>query len=565
MQDLIINALPNADIVVPDELIFQGANVTSPSYLAFVSFYNASNTLLRLYNYSGSLNVSLPLTTVTSNLTMTVNTLATANVTTYGNGKAKANALFLNGLIDYPGFFLNTDGFLSADKFLQDSNTYHNYSYVIVVEKALSQYKHALMQLAHPAGMSMLGTFEIENDISDDPVVEGEVSVLPVVSGEVFVNAFDSNYILIGSGFGNTTINSFTQIASANQSTFAVVQEANTASYSVVTKNGLLQVPTLQYTEANDVFTFTANCRSGDEVEFKIFSGTADSVLLSSNYYISNANQSQFLVTTAVLNEVYLLATKNGLLQAPFVDYTLNTVTNIVSFTANCRFGDVVEFRAFTGNVGITGNVTIESTVFTATANQVLFELPDAVGDANNVIVTRNGLLQIPNQQYSLIDEVAVFLASNSRVGDIVECRSFTGFVGSGPGTEFLETANAGDLITFNTNDDSRPQFTKIIEEVVSNNMLIMESNTQYAFFNLVSVSVNSNNITTQDGFFGNVGLTDVVAMNVAGALIYSLVTSVSDSILSTNNTFEANATNLVMLVYPSINNASYVITNRAT
>ncbi len=45
--------------------------------------------------------------------------------------RAKATAVFENGLIRYPGIYLNNDGQPSSDQKLQDDKKYHNYSYVI--------------------------------------------------------------------------------------------------------------------------------------------------------------------------------------------------------------------------------------------------------------------------------------------------------------------------------------------------------------------------------------------------------------------------------------------------
>jgi hypothetical protein len=79
------------------------------------------------------------------------------------NGKARATAEFLSGIIKYPGFWSKSDGFLSWDQYLQDSERYHNFSYEVVVDKALETYRNVIKDIIHPAGMSLLGNYRIND------------------------------------------------------------------------------------------------------------------------------------------------------------------------------------------------------------------------------------------------------------------------------------------------------------------------------------------------------------------------------------------------------------------
>jgi hypothetical protein len=79
----------------------------------------------------------------------------TANVVTsvfYGDGNARATANFENGLIRYPGIYLNTDGQPSADKRLQDGIKYHNFSYVVKSSTDYAKFKKPLNDIVHPLG-----------------------------------------------------------------------------------------------------------------------------------------------------------------------------------------------------------------------------------------------------------------------------------------------------------------------------------------------------------------------------------------------------------------------------
>jgi len=143
------------------QIVYQGANTNTASYIAYVDSYTASNGTLRLYNYNGLINTfsNLVITATSSYPSYNVNVFSILN--TFGDGTAKANAEFLNGIINYDGYYLNTDGFLSADKVLQDSRKYHNFSYVVLTEQSLTEYKSMLMDILHPTGTKMFGKKKI--------------------------------------------------------------------------------------------------------------------------------------------------------------------------------------------------------------------------------------------------------------------------------------------------------------------------------------------------------------------------------------------------------------------
>lgn len=60
-----------------------------------------------------------------------------------------------------PGYFLNTDGFLSADKVLQDGEYYQEFSYVIKASIDIEKYKDIVLKVLHPAGLLMIGNISI--------------------------------------------------------------------------------------------------------------------------------------------------------------------------------------------------------------------------------------------------------------------------------------------------------------------------------------------------------------------------------------------------------------------
>ncbi len=250
VADITINDPTGTLLFDNQEMIYQGANANSITYIANVDSYNATSQVLRVYNYQGLMNPAANLYTKTSNLTVTVNTSNSNYYVTYGNGKAKANAIFLNGLIKYPGFYSTTDGFLSSDMYLQDSNTYHNFSYVIIVEKALREFKNVLMNIVHPAGLSMLATYVVKANMTlpdgDQLNVHNDIYIQPVVAGSINTSAYDAQGNIIGSGTSFTT--------TANVGDLIVYNTADSSRYLQTKQITAVVNDSFIATESNSVF-----------------------------------------------------------------------------------------------------------------------------------------------------------------------------------------------------------------------------------------------------------------------------------------------------------------------
>lgn len=83
------------------------------------------------------------------------------DLTGYGDGTATASAVFLNGIFQYPGYFLNEDGMLSVRRYLQNS-VYNNYSYILRSPVALNNYQDIVNSLLSPVGTNMIGITAIK-------------------------------------------------------------------------------------------------------------------------------------------------------------------------------------------------------------------------------------------------------------------------------------------------------------------------------------------------------------------------------------------------------------------
>ena len=154
VRDLVVTNVSPANIIKNGDLIYQGANVNTAVFKAYVDSITLlesdavqanSKYVLRLYNYSSNTKTNLQLKSTDRALGANIyldlaNTYTTQNVAsgeyiyqngirTYGNGAAVATAKFLNGLIIGTGQYLNDDGFPSSNQILEneDYNNFINY------------------------------------------------------------------------------------------------------------------------------------------------------------------------------------------------------------------------------------------------------------------------------------------------------------------------------------------------------------------------------------------------------------------------------------------------------
>ena len=200
--DMMIDGILESESLVEGERVYQGATLETATFQGIVKTYNRSTRLLRLFNYSGGYRIGVPFTSeggVSFNVDPTTRVPAPnhedantrfsgfVNPMFYGNGKAKGYAEFFQGLIKFNGFYLNTDGFLSSDKKIQDANVYHNYSYVIESEKSLSDYENTMKDIVHPIGMSMLARTISRSELDEDIRTESVVTTIGPQIGTINV------------------------------------------------------------------------------------------------------------------------------------------------------------------------------------------------------------------------------------------------------------------------------------------------------------------------------------------------------------------------------------------
>lgn len=213
--DAIINPILTESPFVETEYIYQGDSLLTSTFKANVKQYNNSTGLLRLYNHSGRIDTTVDLKTgngIFCNVNTSANVPAPAqydptiialglpNPMYYGNGRARAKALFANGLIEFNGFYLNTDGFPSSDKVFQDDTIYHNFSYVVQSEKNLVDFETPIKNIVHPAGMELISKTVLKQEKDQKYFIYPNVSIIMPGNGTEAVTVTNS-YSNVVTGF----------------------------------------------------------------------------------------------------------------------------------------------------------------------------------------------------------------------------------------------------------------------------------------------------------------------------------------------------------------------------
>ena len=181
VQDIVVNNLSNTMPSIGDT-VYQGSTFNTATYVATVNSISSlvQNAIipsslwkLRTYEYSSVPNFILPLKivdkpTISMNLSNQFIPLipdarydSNTGILVYGDGSAKATAIFLDGLTISSGQSLDDTGQPSSFDILQSEN-FNNYTYEISVHKEIDNYRTMLLNMLHPAGMKVLGRYIID-------------------------------------------------------------------------------------------------------------------------------------------------------------------------------------------------------------------------------------------------------------------------------------------------------------------------------------------------------------------------------------------------------------------
>jgi hypothetical protein len=237
--DLVLRDVTPGLLFVANTKIYQGSSNSNFTFSAFVDSFDPDTNFIRIFDYIGTLN--------TSSTLKSDDDLVTANIVSsvfYGDGRAKVSAEFENGLIRYPGLYLNTDGHVSSDKRLQDGFKYHNFSYVINTKQDYETFREPLNQIVHPLGTKtfvnkIVETTDVVTSNVDDiiyleyPIVSTfnvTNSTLNMLSTNSSINVAASvnvgDYVIL-----NSVVSPFGNVASVNTSSNILSDSANNFNF----------------------------------------------------------------------------------------------------------------------------------------------------------------------------------------------------------------------------------------------------------------------------------------------------------------------------------------------
>lgn len=377
VQDIVVSNVYIDNLPQRGDLIYQGSSYSNSTYSATVSeitqLYPFSNTQqslynVRVFNYNALPNYTLPLKINSKSIVLnmsnqypTLNTQATrydsTGVITYGDGSAKANATFMNGLVSSQGQYLDTSGQPSSFDVLQ-SVDYNDYTYQLTLEREIEKYRTTLMNLLHPTGMKVLGRYVMKsNSYMKSTAIDvlNEAHTLPFYTGTA-----GSNVMMYGT-FSDPSSNTvyFNNLAGANLNGF--ISNTNTLSFTTANNEKITsRVKTVDYsnnkiTIADNVWlsfaniaTCTANASSNI---INITSITNSYNIINNGIYSNTAYPLKDIIRAG---DVILVA-NNTQKTVLSVDYTNNRLT-LTSNLANTVNSYISVSRTLTG---LDGNVLI--------------------------------------------------------------------------------------------------------------------------------------------------------------------------------------------------------------
>lgn len=198
--DLTLSNVTSGQVFVANTLVYQGTSNTNTTFTARVDKYYSANNFLRIFDYKGTLNTAAQLISDDNTIYADVSTIQY-----YGDGRAVASAGFENGLIRLPGLYLNSDGHVSSDKKIQDSNRYHGFSYIINTKQDLFRFKNSLNNIVHPIGTKTFVN-RIDNNIED---VENNItsnSIIVITAPDTFNISNGSNNMVCTNTSANVAL-----------------------------------------------------------------------------------------------------------------------------------------------------------------------------------------------------------------------------------------------------------------------------------------------------------------------------------------------------------------------
>ena len=308
--DLVLANVTPGELFVSNTIVYQGTSNSNTTFSCTVDDYDPDNNNIRIFNYKGTLDLTKSL--------KSDDNVVSANVISslfYGDGNAKATAKFENGLIRYPGIYLNTDGQVSADKKMQDGEKYHNFSYVIDTQTDYNKFKKPLADLVHPVGTKTFIT-KIDNN--------EKIVAITNTSSFITITAMQDSYnIANGSNTIITTNTSANLISTVNVGDLIILSNVHRRLQNTV---NVISGSNILFGHANSV-NFIDDLQDGDTIYLSTGNTTTIKEVTNSTYAVLNTTIN-VTSTTATVNLVYSDVARANSINA-------NTIITTTTFRAN--------------------------------------------------------------------------------------------------------------------------------------------------------------------------------------------------------------------------------------
>jgi hypothetical protein len=300
-----------------------------------------------------------------------------------------------SGIIQFPGRYIDTKGFLSWNNKLQDNEYYQEFSYVIRVAELLNKYKEIVKRLLHPAGTKMFADYTIASTAAEIAIetdqaplvtrrsVRERVTVTTTQDAPVnyansnFAEAVSAGTVQAASFIANTRITESITAAATHPATFIAntfasesVTPTHTQNATYVANTFATESVTSTHTQS---VTFTANTRITESVTSN---GSQSATFIANTFASESAtatatHAATFIANTFATESITSAHTQNATYVAnTFANESVTSAhTQNAVYTANTFRTEAVTTTE-SGNATYTAN-TFRTEAVTATSSEV--------------------------------------------------------------------------------------------------------------------------------------------------------------------------------------------------
>jgi len=368
VQDILVSNTSLYNLPQSGDVVYQGPSSNTATYTAnvysitkLVNDNDPTKSLysLRVYDYSSQPNPGLLLNISKKNIHLKLSNTAYASntfypyspefnsngVKNYGDGKAKANASFLDGLVISQGQYIDTSSQPSSYSVLQ-SEDYNNFTYKITVQKEIAKYRDILLNLLHPTGTKLIGRYALKSNNAFNLNITDALYVGKTLQS---YTGFNASGVTMAADFNikSNNIVSFNNLAGANLSTFifAGVTGVVNSTIEIVNQNGAnVKAEVIAVDNANSNIKISSNVWLTFANVAYVSANTGSNVInilsVTNSYDIVNnqnySNSAYHMMDIARSGDNIKIG--NSVYRIQNIDYINNKIyanTNVASNTAN--------------------------------------------------------------------------------------------------------------------------------------------------------------------------------------------------------------------------------------